>query len=107
MLTYGGDISCSINTGECDCNVEYSGSQCNECSQGHYDSDPDSSVLICEGMNYIILPIYGISIENKLLKIDCGCNHDGTMRYPGTTKSKCDDTNGICECRDGWVGVFA
>ena len=48
-MTYGGDISCSINTGECDCNVEYSGSQCNECSQGHYDSDPDSSVLICEG----------------------------------------------------------
>ena len=58
MMTYGGDISCSINTGECDCNVEYSGSQCNECSQGHYDSDPDSSVLICEGMNYILLGTY-------------------------------------------------
>ena len=27
------------------------------------------------------------------------------MRYPGTTKSKCDDTNGICECRDGYNGT--
>ena len=69
MLTYGGDISCSINTGECDCNVEYSGSQCNECSQGHYDSDPDSSVLICEGMNYIILGTY-IWYINYQLKIN-------------------------------------
>ena len=46
-----------------------------------------------------------MSIPYKLSKIDCGCNHDGTKRYPGTTKSECDTTNGVCECRDGYNGT--
>ena len=53
-LTNGDAISCNIYTGKCDCNVEYSGSKCNKCSLGHYDSDPDSSVLICEGNSFIL-----------------------------------------------------
>ena len=58
MMTYGGNsFSCNVNTGDCDCNIEYSGPQCNGCSQGYYDSDPNSAVLICEGMIYLFYSV--------------------------------------------------
>ena len=43
--------SCGLSTGNCECNIGYSGKKCSQCVEGYYSSysNPDSFDMYCIG----------------------------------------------------------